>query len=168
MKRMADQVPLSQAADRIHALADKDPDSGFAAVSLDTPNRAIIVRWKGSVPAEVEAELERVRALGIGVTVVEARYSVKESLAEMKRLGGAVIGVKAANGDVITMIGPNKDFSGLFATLAPVAEEKEAVLALSPEALTARARAGFPALTSDMPSTMNVGSPTNWSVVLPD
>lgn len=167
-KRMADQVPLSQAAGRIHALADKNPGSGFAAVSLDTPNRAIIVRWKGSVPADVAAEVERDRALGIGVTVVEARYSVKESLAEAGRLVRAVMGVQAANGDTITTIGPNKEFSGLTVTLAPTAEEKQAVLALSSEALTARARAGFPALTSDMPIAITVGSPVDWFVVLPD
>ncbi|WP_370377595.1 hypothetical protein [Catenulispora sp. GAS73] len=101
------------------------------------------------------------------MTVVEARYSVKEYLAESKRLADAVIGVKAANGDAITAIGPNKDFSGLIARLAPAADEKQAVLALSPEALTARARAGFPALTSDMPITVIVGGPMNWSVVLP-
>jgi len=165
-KRMADQVPLSQAADRIHALVDEDPDSGFAAVSLDTPNRAIIVRWKGPVPAEVEAELDRDRALGITVTVVAARYSVKESLAEANRLGSAVIGVKAPNGDTITAIGPNKDYSGLLVKLAPAAEERQTVLALSPEALTARARAGFPALSSDMPIAVVVGGLMNMSVVL--
>ncbi|MEZ0110650.1 hypothetical protein ABH920_004665 [Catenulispora sp. EB89] len=160
-KQMADQAPLSQAADRIYGLADKDAGSGFAAVSLDTPNRAITVRWKGAVPAAVAAELGRDRARGIAVTIVAARYSVKESLTEATRLGSAVIGVKASNGDTITTIGPNDDYSGLVATLAPgaaaTAAEKQAVLALSPEALMVRARAEFPGLSSTMPITVTPG-----------
>lgn len=162
---MVQQVPLSQAADRLYALAAADSDSGFAAVVLDVPRHAIIVHWKGAVPATVAAALDHERAQGVAVTVTPARYSRREISAEMNRLASDLIGTKAPSGDSIVKVGPNADYSGLVVTLAPGAvtdTEKAAVLALGPEALMSRACAGFPALSSSsMPIVVTVGAPAD-------
>jgi hypothetical protein len=158
---MAAQVPLVQAADRLQALVAKDRASGFTATTLDNAGHGLTVRWKGAVPAAVTAELGRDRADGIAVTVIPAAHSWHEIQAEMNRLGDQLFNAKSPSGDTIVAVQPTSDDSALTVTLAPgttAANQKAAVQALSPAALTTRAKTEFPKLASSLPLTVKTGA----------
>jgi streptogrisin D len=74
---MLKQAPLNAAASAIRQRVDDDRATGF--LSIETArDGALVLRWKGVVPAGVTKVIESVAAKGIRVRVAPARFSRQE------------------------------------------------------------------------------------------
>jgi hypothetical protein len=100
---MAVQRRLDSAADRIVAARA----SGYAGVITAPENREVQVYWKGTVPSSAQTILGDLRRT-VPISVLPARYSERELLAESNRL---------ARQPGVTAVAPNADGSGLSLSL---------------------------------------------------
>jgi hypothetical protein len=91
------QDKLNSAAARIVAMRG----AGYAGIVAAPQNRALRVYWKGSVPTALRQLAGR---LGVPVTLLPARFTERELLAEAKRL---------AADPRVRSVGPEVDGSGL-------------------------------------------------------
>jgi len=104
---MAAQAPLVAVAERLANLDQHG--TGLAGIQLNVQQRAVVVWWKGDVPAGLRDEMARQRSdEGVSIELRPAKYSQRE-------LKDAVQTV-AANRDAypgFTRVGPLVDGSGL-------------------------------------------------------
>jgi hypothetical protein len=98
---------LVQAADEISGLIEERELPGFTSLSIDTPNRAVILRWKGSVPEALNPLLAGLSARGITVKQIGATYS----LAELQELAHRLLAEERGQG--VRIVAPANDGSGL-------------------------------------------------------
>lgn len=103
---MLAQQPLTDAADRIQDLVERERLPGFAGTELD--GDTLVLYWHGAVPPELDRTLRRLRR-DVPVRVHPARYPLATLLAEARRLMDA----HAAGPLRITSVGPLRDYSGL-------------------------------------------------------
>jgi len=78
-ERMERQAPLVEAAGIIRTAVDADAksaaQSGFTSIVLG--DDAVVVRWKGAVPADVQAAIDRARR-DVAVELRSARHSLQQ------------------------------------------------------------------------------------------
>jgi hypothetical protein len=97
------QQKLIAAADVVHDVALGTPETGFAGFSVKPENREVRLWWRGELPANVAAAVERARTIA-PVSVLPARHSK----AELDGVADRVAGI-----DGVTAVGPLSDGSGL-------------------------------------------------------
>ena len=78
------QQRLNAAADAIQAAGGAG--SGYANTIAAPENRQLVLYWKGAVPANVQAEIDRQRS-NVPIVVRAARYSAQEVDVEVERIG---------------------------------------------------------------------------------
>ena len=80
------QLPLNGAASEIRATLKGQPNLGYASLALELKNNALIIYWKGNIPAATEQAIESVRGRGINISVLPAKYSLEELQIEIRHL----------------------------------------------------------------------------------
>jgi hypothetical protein len=101
----AEQVRLTAGADRIVAAGKQLADNGYAGIVAAPENRAIILYWRGDVPASVRAVIDAVGP----VEVRPARYS----LAEMSAVTKQLLASSDPKRTTVAEVSPNVDGSGV-------------------------------------------------------
>jgi hypothetical protein len=105
-----------EAADRIMKLASERAMSALGGTRIDDDGKTVRLYWKGLVPEELESLLANVRADGIAVEVIRARYSASELVAEARRI--ASLRPAEVDGVQVTGAGAREDYSGLDVTIS--------------------------------------------------
>ncbi|MEO3811997.1 hypothetical protein ABGB17_23620 [Sphaerisporangium sp. B11E5] len=111
------QQKMVKAADRITAAAGDG--GGYAGIVLAPESRELRLYWKGKAPRQIDGLVGQLRR-DVAISVLPARYSVRELEREANRLIGA-------NSDLITSIEPLQDGSGLRATTAATGLARTAI-----------------------------------------
>ncbi|MGE3285752.1 MAG: hypothetical protein AB7J32_06560 [Pseudonocardia sp.] len=99
--------------ERLDAKAEQIADvggDGFSGIEVSAERRALTVYWKGDAPAGLTEAVEKAQTDGDTVSVVPARYSESELMAEADRL---------AEEDGVSAVAPKVDGSGLLVSLLP-------------------------------------------------
>ena len=103
------QMPLSDAADKIFALWQSENLSNFGGISLAEDNSKVILYWKGGqLPSAMSSLVTDLRNT-VTIEVVNTTYSLAEFEAESKRL----IEQGRVDTVVVNEAGPSPDFSSL-------------------------------------------------------
>ena len=103
------QIPMSNAADRIHRLRSEAGLRGFTGIRFDNDKDELILYWKGgNLPPEMSTLVDEIQA-EVPVQVVNSPYSLEEFDAEARRL----IQLPTTNGVDVIEAGPAGDFSGM-------------------------------------------------------
>ena len=103
------QIPMSNAADRIHGLRIEAGLSGFTGMRFDNDKNELVLYWKGgNLPPEMSTLVDEIRA-EVPVQVVNSPYSLEEFDAEARRL----IQLPTIDGVDVIEAGPTGDFSGI-------------------------------------------------------
>jgi hypothetical protein len=105
---------LMKVQDRLDARAEKivaARDDSFTGIEVSAPKGMLTVYWKGGAPsAPAAAAIEKARADGVEVVVLDAPYSEAELMAE---------GEKLVSREEVTAVAPKVDGSGLLVSLTP-------------------------------------------------
>jgi len=83
---MRAQIPLDRAAREIEETFKGQENLGYTSLTVDAKSNALVIYWKGSVPAVTERAMDSVRQRGINITVIPAKYSREELKAEIRNL----------------------------------------------------------------------------------
>ncbi|MFE3558517.1 hypothetical protein ACFXKW_27190 [Streptomyces sp. NPDC059193] len=104
------QAPISEAANEVYGVAQQDPNTGYAGLTISAENGGYSLHWKGAVPQAISDLIENHRTRGIQVTVSASRYTFKE-LDERAR---AIMDSDAKIGGVpVTAAGASSDGNSL-------------------------------------------------------
>ncbi|MYB50125.1 MAG: hypothetical protein F4X72_12825 [Dehalococcoidia bacterium] len=106
--RVVRQIPMSNAADKIHRLWQAGGFQSFTGMRFDNDKDELILYWKGKLPPQMSALVDELRAT-VPIRVVNSPYSLEELDAESRRL----IMLRKINGVNIYGSGPTRDFSGI-------------------------------------------------------
>lgn len=131
-----------EAADRILKLANDKTMTGLGGTWIEDDGKTVRLYWKGSVPEEMERVVAQVRADGISVDIVAARYSAAELMAEAGRI--ASLKPAEVDGVEVTGAGPRNDYSGLDVRISRAEDLSKARLRITsnvPLSLTVRRQA---------------------------
>ncbi|WP_117210055.1 hypothetical protein [Allorhizocola rhizosphaerae] len=79
------QGRMNDAAAEIRSMAGHDAASGFGAIVAAPENRELRVYWRGPVPGDIQAVLDK-RREQVPIAVVQARFTQADLLAEAQRL----------------------------------------------------------------------------------
>lgn len=107
--RIVAQMPLSNASRQIQQLQREKGLLNFTGIRFDNDRGAVVLYWKGPLPAEMAALVEKLRA-NVPIDVIDGPYSRDELLREAKRL--VELDLAAVGVDVIEA-GSLPDFSGI-------------------------------------------------------
>ncbi|GEM_PF-7072790 len=107
--RVAAQAPLVYAARQIQQHVGEKRLTNFAGAGLDNEKGAVLLYWKGPLPAEMADLVEELRA-NVQIDVVDRPYTLSELQQEALRIFALA---SAATGFNVTGAGPLPDFSGL-------------------------------------------------------
>ncbi len=103
------QIPMSNAADRIHRLRSEAGLRGFTGMRFDNDKNELVLYWKGgNLPPEMSALVDQIRA-EVPVQLVNSPHSLEEFDAEARRL----IQLPTIDGVDVIEAGPTGDFSGI-------------------------------------------------------
>ena len=106
--RVVRQIPMSNAADKIHQLWQAGGFKGFTGMRFDNDKDELILYWKGKLPPQMSALVDELRAT-VPILVVNAPYSLEELDAESRRL----IQLRTVSGVTVYGAGPTRDFAGI-------------------------------------------------------
>jgi streptogrisin D len=113
-KEMLAQLPLSEAANRIHELAAAQQLSGIAGTAF-VNDRKVVLYWQGSLPIAMTDLLRELRQ-NVAIEVRKVPYS----LATLDKEARRIMDVAPAQwGTRVTHVGPLPDFSGLQVGIDP-------------------------------------------------
>jgi hypothetical protein len=138
------QRPLDEAATQIEAAAHSNPRSGFTSVRVDAESNLLTLYWQGA-PAKAERNvIDTVRARGITVKLVGARYSQTQLDAQVDLI--ARDAVRAA-GERVVSITKRPDGSGVTVGVDPGPAQAMSRSALGRSLPNLQAAAGQGAIT---------------------
>ncbi len=136
------QMPLSNAAGAIQNLVRDNSLAGFGGLRLDNDNHAVLLHWKGTVPAQIS---NYIAGSAVTITVVNVPYSRTELIAEIDRIRQT-----PRIGDVkLINIGTNRTFDGIDIGINTDGDQTDA----------AKIAAGKAAFTSTIPLKFEVAEP---------
>ncbi len=152
---MVAQIPLVHAGDAIQQLVRDQQIDGLAGLRLDHANNALVVYWKGPLPATVASLINQLRA-SVVVQVLDAPYSEAELDREAQRISHLGISLKLP----ITGVGALSDFSGLEVTAANSSD-----LSRVKEAITSSMKLKFSVQGPTIPFSFPTGD--RWNDISP-
>jgi hypothetical protein len=129
------QLPLTNAADRIHQLVEQNRWTGYAGSAIQLRDKAVLLYWKGEIPRQMADELRQLRR-SVNVVVKTVAHSLSELDREARRIAQQNLGT-------VTEVGPTEDFTGLRVVID--------------ESATAAARER--PISSSIPLTFSTGQP---------
>ncbi|MFD6185446.1 hypothetical protein [Streptomyces goshikiensis] len=91
---MESQARVSEAANEIYRIAQKDPATGYASIVISTAGAGYALSWKGEIPQEVASLVSAHRGKGIRVSVTASKYTFKELDDQARKIikSGATVG----------------------------------------------------------------------------